>query len=72
LVVEGKFQGIMMISEERRVLEAVCDELRTSRELTRTQWERLRAALGDRFDKAWQIVEQKRVKKYIMISISGL
>ena len=54
-----------MISEERRVLAGVCDELRTSRELTRAQWERLRTALEERFDKAWQLVEQSRVKKYV-------
>ncbi|MFB0557789.1 MAG: hypothetical protein ACETVY_01610 [Candidatus Bathyarchaeia archaeon] len=54
-----------MASEERRILEGVCDELRTSRQLTRSQWERLRSALGERFDKAWRTVEQRRVKKYV-------
>jgi len=52
-------------TEERRVLEGVCDELRSSRELTRAQWERLRSALGERFDKAWQAVERRRVKRYV-------
>ena len=54
-----------MASEERRVLEGICDELRTSRELTRAQWERLRTALGERFDKAWRAVEGHRVKRYV-------
>ena len=54
-----------MATEERRVLEGVCDELRSSRELTRAQWERLRSALGERFDKAWQAVEGRRVKRYV-------
>lgn len=54
-----------MITEERRILESVCDELRSSRELTRAQWDRLRSALGERFDKAWQLVEQRRVKHYV-------
>lgn len=54
-----------MATEERRILEGVCDELRSSRELTRAQWERLRSALGERFDKAWQAVDQRRVKKYV-------
>jgi predicted nucleic acid-binding Zn finger protein len=54
-----------LASEERRVLEGVCDELRTSRELTRAQWERLRSALGERFDKAWRAVEGRRVKRYV-------
>ena len=54
-----------MATEERRILEGICDELRSSGELTRAQWDRLRSALGDRFDKAWQLVEQRRVKKYV-------
>ncbi len=53
-----------MISEERRILESVCDELRSSRELTQSQWDRLRTTLGERFDKAWELVEQHRVKRY--------
>jgi predicted nucleic acid-binding Zn finger protein len=57
--------GAGLASEERRILESVCDELRTSRELTRAQWDRLRSALGERFDKAWRLVEQRRVKKYV-------
>ncbi len=54
-----------MSSEERRILEGVCDELRTSRELTLVQWERLRTVLGERFDKAWRAVEEHRVKQYV-------
>ena len=54
-----------MITEERRILESVCDELRSSRELTRAQWDRLKTVLGERFDKAWQLVEQKRIKRYV-------
>ena len=53
-----------MASEERRILESVCDELRSSRELTQAQWDRLRTTLGERFDKAWELVEQHRVKRY--------
>jgi predicted nucleic acid-binding Zn finger protein len=54
-----------LATEERRILEGVCDELRSSRELTRAQWERLRSALGERFDKAWEAVERRRVKRYV-------
>jgi len=54
-----------LATEERRILEAVCDELSSSRELTQAQWDRLKSALGDRFDKAWQLVEQRRVKRYV-------
>jgi predicted nucleic acid-binding Zn finger protein len=53
-----------MISEERRILESVCDELRSARKLTRSQWDRLRNALGERFDKAWRLIEEHRVKLY--------
>ncbi|HUS79179.1 MAG TPA: hypothetical protein VM050_11045 [Patescibacteria group bacterium] len=45
-------------------MESVCDELRSSRELTQAQWDRLRTTLGERFDKAWELVEQHRVKRY--------
>ena len=55
----------MAITEERRVLEQICDELRSKPTLTRAQWDRLMSSLGDRFDKAWRLVEQRRVKKYI-------
>ena len=46
----------MAITVERRVLEQICDELRTNPTLTRAQWDRLRSSLGDRFDKAWGLV----------------
>jgi len=52
-------------SEERRVLESVCDAVLSARQLTRSQWERLRSAFGDRFDKAWRLVEEGRVKLYV-------
>jgi len=55
----------VVVSEERKVLEQICDELRTERTLTRTQWERLRSVLGERFDKAWRLVEEGRMKKYV-------
>lgn len=59
------WQETAVASEERRILESVCDELRSSRELTRAQWNRLRSALGERFDKAWRLVEERRVKRYV-------
>lgn len=54
-----------MVSEEHRILESVCDSARSDRELTLSQWERLRKTFGDRFDKAWKLVEERRVKHYI-------
>ncbi len=55
----------MAITEERRVLEQICDELRSTPTLTQAQWTRLRSSLGDRFDKAWRLVGQGRVKKNV-------
>ena len=55
----------MAITEERRILEQICDELRSTPTLTQAQWDRLRSSLGDRFEKAWQLVGQRRVKKYV-------
>jgi predicted nucleic acid-binding Zn finger protein len=55
----------MAITEERRILEQICDELRTTPTLTQAQWDRLRSSLGDRFEKSWQLVGQRRVKKYV-------
>lgn len=54
-----------MASEERRILESICDAAHSARKLTRSQWERLRSAFGDRFDKAWRLVEEGRVKRYV-------
>ena len=54
-----------VITEERRTLEGICDELRSTGEVTRAQWDRLKGALGERFDKAWELVEQRRVKRYL-------
>jgi predicted nucleic acid-binding Zn finger protein len=55
----------MAITEERRILEQICDELGSTPTLTQAQWDRLRSSLGDRFEKAWQLVGQRRVKKYV-------
>ena len=54
-----------MAFEERRILERVADELRTQRELTRLNWERLKSTFCDRFDKAWRLVQERRVKRYL-------
>jgi predicted nucleic acid-binding Zn finger protein len=54
-----------MVSEERLILERVLDEVRTERQLSRTNWERLKGTFGDRFDKAWRLVQERRVKRYV-------
>jgi len=55
----------MANSEERRALESVCDEARSAGTLTSGQWSRLRSVFGERFDKAWRLVEEGRVKRYV-------
>lgn len=65
LVARSYPRGAGLASEERRVLEAVCDEARSKGELTRSQWERLRSVFGERFDNAWRLVEERRVKRYV-------
>ena len=40
-------------------------DLRSSREISRQNWQRLRSTFGDRFDKAWRLVTENRIKKYI-------
>ena len=53
-----------MVIEERLILEHVLDEVRTQKELSRSNWERLRNTFGDRFDRAWRLVQERRVKRY--------
>jgi predicted nucleic acid-binding Zn finger protein len=50
--------------EERLILERVLDEARTEKQLSRTNWERLRTIFRDRFDRAWRLVQEQRVKRY--------
>ena len=53
-----------MVREERLVLDRVLDEARSERSLSRTGWERLHSAFGERFDRAWRLVQEKRIKRY--------
>lgn len=50
---------------EHLVLEQILRDLRISREISSQNWQRLRNTFGDRFDKAWKLVTEKRIKKYI-------
>lgn len=54
-----------MAHPERLTLERLVDEARSERELSRSSWGRLRSIFGDRFDKAWRLVLEKRIKRYI-------
>jgi predicted nucleic acid-binding Zn finger protein len=53
-----------LVTEERLILERVLDEVRTEKQLSRSNWEQLRRTFGYRFDRAWRLVQEKRVKKY--------
>jgi predicted nucleic acid-binding Zn finger protein len=53
-----------LVTEERLILERVLDEVRTEKQLSRSNWERLRETFGYRFDRAWRLVQENRVKRY--------
>ena len=46
------------------MLERVLDDVKTEKIVSRANWERLRSVFGDRFDRAWRLVQEKRVKRY--------
>jgi len=51
--------------QEHLTLEQVLRDLRISKEISRQNWQRLRTEFIDRFDKAWKLVIDNRVKKYV-------
>jgi len=53
-----------MVTDERLILERVLDEVRSEREISRSNWERLHGTFGYRFDRAWRLVQERRVKRY--------
>jgi len=55
----------MVSLQEHISLEQILRDLRTSREISRQNWQRLRNTFGDRFEKAWKLVTENRVKKYV-------
>ena len=50
---------------EHLSLEDILRDLRASREISRQNWQRLRNTFGDRFEKAWKLVTENRIKKYM-------
>jgi predicted nucleic acid-binding Zn finger protein len=56
-----------MVTEDRLILERVLDEVHTDRELSHANWERLKVTFGERFDKAWRLVQERRVKMYTFL-----
>jgi len=55
----------MRIPKEIKVLEQVCEEAKTNREVTGNHLTQLSEALGSRFTKAWDSIKEERVKKYV-------
>ena len=55
----------MKTAKEIKVLEKVCSEAKTEKKLTEEQYAQLSEAFGSQFSKAWETVQEKRVKKYV-------
>ncbi|KYH39190.1 MAG: hypothetical protein AYL28_001210 [Candidatus Bathyarchaeota archaeon B23] len=51
--------------EELELLEEVCEDAGRRGELSDGEVERLRGVFGDRFDRAWRLVEEGRIKRYV-------
>ena len=55
----------MKVPKEIKVLENICKDLKNQEKITDEQLTQLKEALGSRFTKAWEAVQEERVKKYI-------
>ena len=55
----------MKVPKEIKVLESICEEAKTKKTLTDEHLAQLSEALGSRFTKAWEAVNEERVKKYV-------
>ena len=55
----------MRTPKEIKVLNKVCEEAKTKGEITGNHLSQLSEAFGLRFTKAWDTINEKRVKKYI-------
>lgn len=53
-----------MSLEELAALERVCSEAGSEGSLRRDQWDLLKSTFGARFEKAWRLVSEKRIKHY--------
>jgi predicted nucleic acid-binding Zn finger protein len=50
---------------KRRILADILDELKTHREISKRNWFKLKKLFGERFEKAWRLVSEGRIKRYI-------
>ena len=55
----------MKVPKEIKVLETVCEEAKNKEEITDEQLSQLSEAFGSRFTKAWDTIQEERVKKYV-------
>jgi predicted nucleic acid-binding Zn finger protein len=55
----------MKTPKEIRILESVCEEAKSQGKVEEKQIAQLSEALGSRFAKAWEALEEGRVKKYV-------
>jgi predicted nucleic acid-binding Zn finger protein len=51
--------------KEIKILESICEEAKNKGEVTGEQLTQLSEALGSRFTKAWEALEEGRVKRYL-------
>jgi len=51
--------------EELKLLEEICDKAREKGRLDDEEAERLREVFGERFIRAWRLVEEGRIKRYV-------
>ncbi|MBN1683531.1 hypothetical protein JW865_08275 [Candidatus Bathyarchaeota archaeon] len=54
-----------MVHQELIVLDRIINEIKTEKTLSHSNWERLKRVFEERFDKAWRLVQEKRIKKYV-------
>ena len=54
----------MKIPKEIKTLEGICEEAK-NKKITEQQLKELKEAFGLRFTKAWDTIQEERVKKYI-------
>jgi len=54
-----------VVLREQQALEEALRGLNPREGLTQQAWELLRGVFGERFEKAWDLVRQGRVKKYV-------
>ena len=54
----------MKVPKEIKILEGICEEAK-NKEITEQQLKELSEAFGLRFTKAWDTIQEERVKKYV-------